>query len=880
MGSDNKSIIKPLEHPVNAMQHTPVYKMHRYYARRPWNVFEHIIKHYTDEGDIILDPFCGGGVTVVESLKLKRKVIGVDLNPLATFITRMEVEPVDLDEFKIVFDDLVNIVSDEIQEFYVTKCNKCKKVATAEWYLWSNIFECPNCKEEVVISETKKIKAGQYKCKKCKTIFKPSEAIRIGEKPINLLVNCGNCGSKKIQKISENDIEIYNEFLSNFNSIIKKKNLWYPLDKFPDGDRERDDALFQKGIKYFHQLFTKRSLLVNAILLKKILEYNCSKNIKDFLIFSFSSNLSWTSIMSSDTGHGWQHHAYWIPNEFYELNVIKSFKTRTFDGISTIKAGKIYSNYQIGNEYKKATKFEDLKDEKTCLILTQSSHDFTIPNNSVDIVITDPPFGGNVQYAELSDFWIVWLQNYLGINGIIDNKLEAIQTRHSGFETEKDDTHYEEMLYKIFKECHRVLKINGYLVMTFHNRDIKVWMSLHRAAARAGFRLPKESESETRGILYQPPIKNYTQTLHQKATGSMLGDFILTFIRMDILDDERKIKSLLSAEQEKIIEDKISEVITFHGGADENTIMTVLIPTLNELGIFRQLSTFNWLDFINKRFFKNKATNKWYTKDHFDDFNKLKAIDYIKAEEVTKTYVIGYLKDKTVATIDELLTELYTKLVNSHRPGIEAINKVLNQYCIKVKTRIKGKYGYALKPEKSVIEPSKTDITHQMDIFGGSIVLNDLSHDDIIKLLYNFASDKGFKVHAGETEQRKDPDIKSFSTDMLFKEDWGIASKKAFDKIKEIDLLVLDGREIKAAFEVTTSINTAREAINDRYRDLYAILPNTKINTYIIVYDDDYKKAFDMINSVANKRDKLSDRIKIIKKSDLTKDNFEKWIDR
>ena len=40
--------VKPLEHPVNAEQHTPVYKMHRYYARRPWNVFEHIIKHYTE----------------------------------------------------------------------------------------------------------------------------------------------------------------------------------------------------------------------------------------------------------------------------------------------------------------------------------------------------------------------------------------------------------------------------------------------------------------------------------------------------------------------------------------------------------------------------------------------------------------------------------------------------------------------------------------------------------------------------------------------------------------------------------------------------------------------------------------------------------------
>ena len=79
--------VEPIKSGVKAEPHTAVYKMHRYFARRPYNVFRHLIEHYTDEGDIILDPFCGGGVTVVEGLRLKRKVIGVDINPMATFIT-------------------------------------------------------------------------------------------------------------------------------------------------------------------------------------------------------------------------------------------------------------------------------------------------------------------------------------------------------------------------------------------------------------------------------------------------------------------------------------------------------------------------------------------------------------------------------------------------------------------------------------------------------------------------------------------------------------------------------------------------------------------------------------------------------------------------
>jgi len=89
---------------IEAKRHSPVYKMHRYFARRPHNVFSELIKHYTEEGDIILDPFCGGGVTVVEGLLLSRKVIGVDINPLATFVTEMEILPLNVDEFKREFN--------------------------------------------------------------------------------------------------------------------------------------------------------------------------------------------------------------------------------------------------------------------------------------------------------------------------------------------------------------------------------------------------------------------------------------------------------------------------------------------------------------------------------------------------------------------------------------------------------------------------------------------------------------------------------------------------------------------------------------------------------------------------------------------------------
>ena len=83
------------------------HKIHKYFARRPHNVFAELIRSFSDENDIIVDPFCGGGVTIQEGLRFHRKVVGFDLNPLSTFIVRNMVLSNGLDEiFFFLFEDL------------------------------------------------------------------------------------------------------------------------------------------------------------------------------------------------------------------------------------------------------------------------------------------------------------------------------------------------------------------------------------------------------------------------------------------------------------------------------------------------------------------------------------------------------------------------------------------------------------------------------------------------------------------------------------------------------------------------------------------------------------------------------------------------------
>lgn len=64
------------------------YGVHPYFTRRPYNVVRTYIQHFTEEGDTVLDPFGGSGVTAIEAVLEGRNGIQSDVNPLANFIAR------------------------------------------------------------------------------------------------------------------------------------------------------------------------------------------------------------------------------------------------------------------------------------------------------------------------------------------------------------------------------------------------------------------------------------------------------------------------------------------------------------------------------------------------------------------------------------------------------------------------------------------------------------------------------------------------------------------------------------------------------------------------------------------------------------------------
>jgi len=82
LSSSSVPLSEHIDYAIVAEPHPPMYLLHKWWARKPHNVVRHYIEHYTAPDDLVLDPFHGSGPTVLESIRLGRRAIGFDLDPL------------------------------------------------------------------------------------------------------------------------------------------------------------------------------------------------------------------------------------------------------------------------------------------------------------------------------------------------------------------------------------------------------------------------------------------------------------------------------------------------------------------------------------------------------------------------------------------------------------------------------------------------------------------------------------------------------------------------------------------------------------------------------------------------------------------------------
>ncbi len=442
---------------VRSATHSPPYMMHKFWARRPWLVFRRLITAFTREGDIVLDPFAGGGVTLVEGLITRRRVVAADINPLAVFIMRHEAKPLDLSSFSSALAWLENELGSVMRGIYSASCPRCGARAEVEW--------------------------GEYSSQ--------------DDKLLMLKLSCRLCGYRGVKEPSENDL--------SQNPTPKG----YRVVSIPLGEKTRD--LLRRGYRYFHELFTQRNLTALLLLREAIERCPTDDETRSFLKLALSSTLKWASKMSHRRGgviEGWAMHAYWIYPRYLEINVWRQFLNRA----RAVARGKRYTNEHIGCYAVEAGSFGQLlTGEASFMVLNMDARRLPIPDSSIDAVITDPPYGGNVNYAELSDYFLWWDGELSPKSGeVIVNETRGLSLMD-----------YSEGLREVFAECWRVLKDGAPLVSTFNSKDMRIVAAFMSALRAAGFKYITVSQ--------QPYLKVYETTFHAMQVDAMPFDFIFLY---------------------------------------------------------------------------------------------------------------------------------------------------------------------------------------------------------------------------------------------------------------------------------------------------------------------------------------------------------------
>lgn len=460
------SVYTPIDYAIPPKKDCARYKMHKYWAAKPWYVVAEYIKHFTREGDIVLDPFCGSGVVGCEALVHRRKTVLNDLNPIATFIAENTCRsPVELDKFVEEFKRIKAKVKDEIMSMYqlIEPCPVCG----AKLYM-KHLVRGPVQGDMWIV---------EARCSK----------------------GHGRSGNIRRPLLPEEKAQI---------KTIEDREIpyWFPTDEFPDG---RETMRLKKaGMHGVHQLFTLRNLMALSIIYNEI-QKTSDSNIRELLLMGFSNTLLHTSKLKSETLRPMSANSYYCMGDWIEENVWMRFENRV-KWRWGVYEGKKETNSIIREYFKKAESFDELLLDKTFLMLNGAAQSLKVPDESIDYCFTDPPYGGSIQYFELTFLWRSWLKMCNDFSGD-----EITVNDYQGKQYED----FEQMLTLVFKEVYRVLKPERWLSITFNNRDQKIWLALLKACQRAGF--------EKVNVVPQKPIGN---SFVQSWTGrSLKRDLILNF---------------------------------------------------------------------------------------------------------------------------------------------------------------------------------------------------------------------------------------------------------------------------------------------------------------------------------------------------------------
>lgn len=459
----DSAVAKPFSDNIRAGKNTYVYDAHTYHTKVPPEGIAKLIEYYTKPGELVLDPFCGSGMTGVAAGNLGRRALLSDLSPAATFIAQHLNTPMDAERYLQAVRRLLSDAKELEAELYSTPCRCCGTSATMLYTVWSYGVICPHCEGEIVLWDVARDEKpsvreskilSEFDCLHCGKHIRKRGIKRTRRYPVQVGYKCCVRGLKEqTAELCDADRAL----LDRIEAEGMPRGLWYPRDKFPDGMNTRQPRA--AGIERADQAYTPRALRAMAWLWQRAKDWPDAE-ISGKLLFTLTSLYQRITHFSEFRFWGGSSNTanYNVPFISNEQNVFRTFAR---------KASTISWYFQSAPRMKR-----DIE------VRTASACDLShIADASVDYVFTDPPFGGNINYSEMNFLWESWLGKHT------DTRDEAIVNTVQG----KSIADYRALLTRAFRECRRALKDDGWMSVVFHNSSRAVWAALQDAVGDAGF---------------------------------------------------------------------------------------------------------------------------------------------------------------------------------------------------------------------------------------------------------------------------------------------------------------------------------------------------------------------------------------------------------
>ena len=446
----------------SAGKNTYTYDAHTYHTKVPPQGIAHIIRHYLPKGGLMLDPFSGSGMTGVAARIMGCDVILNELSPAASFISYNFTSAVEAFRFDAVVHEILTELKALRKWLYETQCRECGKDTETLYTVWSYKVLCSKCSTEFVlwdhcrsygrtVREHKIVSA--FPCPSCNAEIKKSYLKRTTTVPVLLGYKC--CSRTQVEhELSEQDLCRLEE-IENGRAAAEG---FYPETPLPDGVNLNQPK--RHGLDRIDKFYTARNLAAMSHIWKTIHRI-ADDELAASLAFAFTSLYQRVTKLSEFRFWGGSGNTanFNVPFIWNEANVFCTFER---------KSKSIRDHLETT-----ASKYTG-RAVTVCNSATDLSY---LPNESVDFIFTDPPFGANINYSEMNILWESWLGEFT------DATNEAIMNKAQN----KDLAQYTELMTRSLRECYRVLRPGHWMLLVFMNSSSKVWDGLKEAVENAGF---------------------------------------------------------------------------------------------------------------------------------------------------------------------------------------------------------------------------------------------------------------------------------------------------------------------------------------------------------------------------------------------------------